>query len=99
MLPLRALSSAPPITAATTRTVLPPLEVEVVAGNFHRTVHPGTNAVSVDLQPSSAPQEASEAPAAGEATAARVTSHAAERLCMSADTVRDCRPTRAAWLS
>jgi protein TonB len=43
--------------------------------------------VSVDLQPSSAPQEASEAPTPGEATGARVTSHAAERLRMSADTV------------
>jgi TonB family protein len=32
------------------RTVLPPLEVEVVAGDAHQTVHPGSNSVKVDLQ-------------------------------------------------
>ena len=31
--------------------VLPPLEVEVVAGDEHRTIQPGTNSVQVDLQP------------------------------------------------
>jgi periplasmic protein TonB len=35
----------------TNRAVLPPLEVEVVAGDEHRTIHAGTNAVKVDLQP------------------------------------------------
>lgn len=35
----------------TNRAVLPPLEVEVVAGDEHRTIRPGSNAVSVDLQP------------------------------------------------
>jgi protein TonB len=35
------------------RTVLPPLEVEVVAGDAHRTVRPGSNSVHVDLQPGS----------------------------------------------
>ena len=39
---------APPITIA--RTVLPPLEIEVVAGDAHQTVHPGTGAVHVDLE-------------------------------------------------
>ncbi|HUJ95344.1 MAG TPA: TonB family protein [Terriglobales bacterium] len=33
------------------RTVLPPLEVEVIAGDEHRVVRPGNSAVSVDLQP------------------------------------------------
>ena len=33
------------------RTVLPPLQVEVVAGDSHRVVHPGSNSVRVDLQP------------------------------------------------
>ena len=32
------------------RTVLPPLEVEVVAGDAHQTVRPGSNSVKVDLQ-------------------------------------------------
>lgn len=35
----------------TSRTVLPPLEVEVVAGDEHRTIQAGTNSVKVDLQP------------------------------------------------
>jgi periplasmic protein TonB len=39
-----------------TRTVLPPLNVEVVAGNAHRVVHPGSNASKVQItQPSAAP--------------------------------------------
>ena len=33
-----------------TRTVLPPLDVEVVAGEKHRRVHPPTNATHVELQ-------------------------------------------------
>lgn len=75
--------TAPPITA--TRTVLPPLEVEVVAGDVHRTLHPGTNSVRVDLQPGSAPREVAVPPAAGRANAS-VTNNAAERVQMSADT-------------
>jgi protein TonB len=71
-----------------TRTVLPPLEVEVVAGDDHRTVRPGTNSVHVDLQPAEPLQEASTAPASGDApdTAASVTTNAAEHVQISADT-------------
>jgi protein TonB len=43
------------------RTVLPPLEVEVVAGDAHRTVRPGTNSVHVDLQPGSSQASSSHA--------------------------------------
>jgi protein TonB len=43
--------SDPPFAVIANRTVLPPLEVEVVAGNVHRTLHPGANSVRVDLQP------------------------------------------------
>jgi len=73
-------------TATATRTVLPPLEVEVVAGDIHRTVHSGNNAVRVDLQPGAPTQSASE-PLTANAndTAAAVTSNAAERVQMSAD--------------
>lgn len=39
--------NAPAISA--TRTVLPPLDVEVVAGESHRNVHPGSNALSVEI--------------------------------------------------
>jgi periplasmic protein TonB len=76
--------SGAPMNAVTTRTVLPPLEVEVVAGDVHRTVHPGTNSVRVDLQPGSAPQPLAVPPAT--ASAASVTSNAAERVQMSSDT-------------
>jgi protein TonB len=78
----------PPMTVTTTRTVLPPLEVEVVAGDVHRTVHPGTNSVRVDLQPSSPPQGVSEtaAPAGVSDTAASVTTTAAERVHISSST-------------
>ena len=76
------------MTATTTRTVLPPLEVEVVAGDVHRTVHPGTTSVRVDLQPGSPLQQVAVPPAARPATdiASSVTSNAAERVQMSADT-------------
>ena len=81
-------ASAPPIAATATRTVLPPLEVEVVAGDVHRNLRPGSNSVRVDLQPSMAPQAVAEPPSASPMrdSAAGVTSKAAERVQMSADT-------------
>ncbi len=86
----------PPIIA--TRTVLPPLQVEVVAENVHRAVHPGTNSVHVDLQADatepSSPELASLQPSVADPpvargaadTAAGVTTNAAEKVQMSADT-------------
>ena len=81
-----AAAPSPPVSVA--RTVLPPLEVEVVAGDDHRTVRPGTNSVRVDLQPAEPLQEASTAPASSDApdTAASVTTNAAEHVQISADT-------------
>jgi len=78
-------TSAPPVTAI--RTVLPPLEVEVVAGNVHRLLRPGTNSVRVDLQPDSSPHPVPDAPA-GDATdtAASLTTEAAEHVQISSDT-------------
>jgi TonB family protein len=71
----------------TSRTVLPPLNVEVVVGDTHRVVQPGNNALHVDLQPDSQPtpppQAAVEAPVME--TAANVTTNAAERIQMSAN--------------
>jgi TonB family protein len=85
--------AAPPINAVTTRTVLPPLEVEVVAGDTHRTLHPGTNSVRVDLQPGAPSQPVAVPPAA--TSAASVTNNAAERVKMSADTAEVVsRPVR-----
>jgi protein TonB len=54
---LTAANSAPPTAAnsaivAAPRTVLPPLDVEVVAGNARRTTHPGTNASKLVITPS-----------------------------------------------
>jgi protein TonB len=39
-----------PVITATNRAVLPPLEVEVVAGNQHRTLSPGDSSVNVEMQ-------------------------------------------------
>jgi TonB family protein len=79
-------TSAPPVTAI--RTVLPPLEVEVVAGNVHRMLRPGTNSVRVDVQPGSPPSSVADAPAANDATdtAANLTTEAAEHVQISSDT-------------
>lgn len=60
---LPAAKSAAPksTTPAITRTVLPPLNVEVVAGNAHRTVQPGSNASKVEItQPRAAVNNAAE---------------------------------------
>jgi TonB family protein len=43
----------PPLTV--TRTVLPPLEVEVVAGDSHRKLHPQSNSLQVELEGGSSP--------------------------------------------
>ena len=86
-----AAKSSPPETPAsdpagttTTRTVLPPVEVEVVAGDTHRTIRPGSSSVRVNLQPGSPPQPVSDASTiGGTETAAKVTSNATERVQMS----------------
>lgn len=60
--------------ATVTRTVLPPLDVEVVAGDTHRRIHPGSNTTKVELTH----------PAESAATFAPAT-NAAELERMSAD--------------
>ncbi len=70
---------APAVT--TTRTALPPLDVEVVAGDSHRTLHPGSNATKVEI-PNTA--TASSAPAT---PGVEVVTSAAERERMAADAV------------
>jgi protein TonB len=75
----------PPPAVATARTVLPPLEVEVVAGDTHRTIRPGSSSVRVDLQPGAPSQPVTEASVADDTEpAAKVTSNASERVQMSA---------------
>jgi TonB family protein len=46
-----AIAEAPVIAA--TRTQLPPMAFEVVAGDTHRTVSPGNNSVKVEMPPNS----------------------------------------------
>jgi len=84
--PAPADPSAPGATIGV-RTVLPALEVEVVAGDSHRTIQPGSNSVRVELEPDTPPQPAAEIDAAKDSqSAANVTSEAAERVQMSATT-------------
>lgn len=65
----------------TSRAALPPLQVEVVAGDEHRMVKPGSNSVKVELQPGTAPQPAGDALSAN--VAAGPTTDAAERVRLS----------------
>ncbi|MGA8431575.1 MAG: energy transducer TonB [Candidatus Sulfotelmatobacter sp.] len=90
-----AVAADPPPAVISNRTVLPPLNVEVVAGDTHRTIRPGSNSIRLDLQPGAKPQtvtqpttEIPDTTASTEApeTAATVTSNAAERVQMSANT-------------
>ena len=76
-------NSAPPLTV--TRTVLPPLEVEVVAGSAHRTVRPGSNSVRVDMQPDESAETASQPPVRETDVPATITTSAAERTSVAAD--------------
>ncbi len=67
---------------ATTRTVLPPLDVEVVAGDTHSTIHPGSNPAKAEtMHPEAA------APAQSTSTIAAAT-NAAEHEPMSIEAVR-----------
>lgn len=77
-----------PINATATRTVLRPLEVEVVAGNVHRIVHPRSDTVEVDLAPETPLGAAAKARTPDSTTdnAASVTSNASEHVQVSAET-------------
>ena len=69
----------------TVRTVLPPLDVEVVAGDTHRNLRPPSSSVKVDLQRGAAPSRArNSAPAENEAEPGQVVK-AAERVEVSAN--------------
>ncbi len=83
---LEATEATAPPASSTIRTVLPPLEVEVVAGDTHRVVRPGTNSVRVDLQPGTPPHPLSQPPTRTADTAASVTTAAAEHVQISSDT-------------
>jgi protein TonB len=53
-----------PVITATNRAVLPPLEVEVVAGNQHRPVNTADSSVKLDMQPSNAAEPEPAVPSA-----------------------------------
>jgi len=77
-----------PFATVTQRTALPALEVEVVAGDVHKQVRPGSNSVHVELQPGAPAQPALDAPATAAADSPpSAPSNASERVEMSADTV------------
>ena len=60
-------ADAPAVTAM--RTVLPPMDVEVVAGDNHRTLHPNSNSTKVELTtPASAERSSSSLTAATNAS-------------------------------
>jgi protein TonB len=87
VVPAPAPATPPPMAATATRTVLPPLEVEVVAGDTHRTIRPGNgSSVHVDLQPGMPAQPVTEAGSADSESAANVTREASEHVQMSAGT-------------
>lgn len=64
----------------TTRTVLPPLDVEVVAGDNHRTIRPGSNATKVEITRPGQPADRFAA------------TNAAERESLSADAQQPSYP-------
>jgi protein TonB len=91
--PPKSKTTAPVTHAAETpapppvvnRTALPPLEVEVVAGDGHRTVRPGNNSVKVEL-PNAGLSAPSDMPQPQVSTSVQPSTNASERVKMSADT-------------
>jgi TonB family protein len=78
----------PPVagpTVTATRTVLPPLEVEVVAGDSHRRLHPGSNAVHVELERPRQSQGSSAFVRDSNESAAGATTPAAQRTNVTSD--------------
>ncbi len=73
----------PPLTV--TRTVLPPLDVEVVAGSTHRRLRPGNNSVKIDMQPEEDAVSAQQASTVQQDTPASITVDAAEHSPISAE--------------
>jgi protein TonB len=78
-------SDTPVVT--TKRAVLPPLDVEVVAGDTHRTVHPGSNVAKVEILGDANPVSAITT------SAASLTKNAAERERLSSESIPELRQT------
>ena len=71
-----SLSPLSPVITATNRTVLPPLEIQVVSGNREQNVRTSNRSIQVDLAP---------AQNAGPSKADGITADASERLPISTD--------------
>lgn len=69
------------------RTVLPPLEVEVVAGDEHRVIRPGSSAVSIDLQPKTPVAASSSVSRSAPSSASASTSSTSTGVTASAERV------------
>jgi TonB family protein len=85
-----------PFIVATNRAVLPPLEVEVVAGNQHQAVKPGDSSVKLDMQPSAPAADAQTSAPAESQNNAPKENHAAAQVQMlpgSAQVVSRVNPT------
>lgn len=82
----QAPENAPGVTA--TRAVLPPLRIEVVAGDRHSPVKPGNPSLKVDMQPGTPARSENESapPTTEEEPAAAPLTEASERVQVSADT-------------
>lgn len=68
-----------PVITASSRTVLPPLQIEVVAGNQHQAVQASKRSVQVDMQDAIAPTEP--ASSAGD----RIVTNATDRVMVSSN--------------
>jgi TonB family protein len=75
---------AEPTVIATGRAVLPPMDIEVVAGDKHRTVHPGSNSVTIEMPPDSGSEPAGSTTVKSTAQPGPAT-NAAELVRMSPD--------------
>jgi len=81
--PAPSATTTTPAMLSNTRTVLPPLEVEVVAGDYHSRVRPSANSLRVDLRPDSPSQRIADG--VDQASASNMTTNAAEHLRISAE--------------
>jgi len=72
-----------PFIVATNRAVLPPLEVEVVAGNQHQAVKPGDSSVKLDMQPNAPSADAQTSAPAESQNDSTAENHAAPQIQMS----------------
>jgi TonB family protein len=83
----KEVKEPPPAVVASNRKVLPPLDIDVVAGDSHRTAKPVNNALRVELAPN--PPAPAPAPAPQSQPApATPTASTGQRVTMSADASR-----------